>query len=293
MTLLAETCLAGIAVGAVYGLVALGFVLIFKSSGVLNIAQGALVMCGAFICYALAGQAKLPFWLAVVLTAVLAMLFGALIERVFLRRMVGQPLLGVIMMTIALLSILVGLAQTIYGSDFYSYPPYLPSEPLHLGGITFSWVYFLAVVASAILLPVFAIFFKRHRMGIAMRATADDQQAAQSLGIRVESVYSAAWALSCLTAAIGGIVLGTITGVFYGLDFVGLKVFPAVVVGGLDSIAGGVIGGIIVGVLENLAGSYLDPILAGFKETFPFIILLLVLILRPYGIFGLERIERI
>jgi branched-chain amino acid transport system permease protein len=293
MSLLSEASITGLALGAVYGVIALGFVLIYKSSGVLNMAQGSLVLVGSFLCYSLGVQLGLPFPLAIVLTLVLSLAFGFLIERVLLRPLVGEEVLPVIMVTFALLIILENSVMAIYGPEHHLYPQYLPVEPIRFAGMTLGWVYILALAAAALLIPSLTIFYKRHRIGIAMRATADDQQVAQSLGIKVEQVYGSAWAISCLTASVGGIVLGTIVGVYFGMSGMGMKVFPALIVGGMDSIVGSIVGGLMVGLLENIAGVYLDPVLAGIKDVSPYIILLLVIIFKPFGLFGLKRIERI
>jgi len=293
MTLLLEASISGLALGAVYGVIALGFVLIYKSSGVLNMAQGALVLLGSFLCYSLGIQLGLPFPLAIVLTLVLSLAFGFLIERVLLRRLVGEDALPVIMVTFCLLIIIQNSVMAIYGPQHHLYPQFLPTEPITVAGMTLGWAYILALATAALLIPSLTIFYKRHRMGIAMRATADDQQVAQSLGIKVEQVYGSAWAIACLTASVGGIVLGTIVGVYSGMSEIGMKVFPALILGGMDSIVGSIVGGLIVGLLENIAGVYLDPVLAGIKDIFPYIILLLVIVFKPFGLFGLKRIERI
>lgn len=293
MNELLQALTVGLSVGAVYGLVALGFVLIYKSSRVLNIAQGELVLVSAFICYFFSVQLGLPFYLAVVLTIGLSFLLGRLIERLLLRPMIGQPLLAVIMMTIGLGFVLSSIVMAIWGADFFIYPQYLPTQVIKVGVIVISQEYLWSLTIALLMLAVFALFFRYTGLGLEMRAVADDEQAALSMGIDVRRIYGMAWGISCVASALAGIALGTIMAVFYYLSFVGLKAIPAVIVGGLESIPGAIIGGLIIGLLENVAGLYVDPILAGIKEVFPYFILIIVLLVRPHGLFGEKRIERI
>ena len=293
ITYLLQLLICGLAIGAVYGLISLGFVLIYKSSGLLNIAQGELLLIGAFVCYSFSSQIGLPFYFSVLITLALSLLLGLLIERLLLRPMVSQPLISVVMMTIALAFFLRGLAMFIWGPLDRSYPQYLPTEPLSMWGLVIDQGYVWGFLIAATLLIIFTLYFRFTKSGLAMRATAEGEQTALAMGINVRNTYATAWAISCLTAAVGGIILGTMTSVGFMLSIAGLKVFPAVVVGGMDSIPGAVVGGVLIGVLESLAGGYLDKYLVGIKEVAPYIILLIILIIRPYGLFGLKRIERI
>jgi branched-chain amino acid transport system permease protein len=293
MTLLIQSVVVGIAVGAVYGLVALGFVLIYKSTGVLNVAQGGLVTVGAFICYTASTAAGLPFPLAFLVALLVSFVIGLLIDRVLLRPLVGQPLLAIVMMTIALLSALNGAVVAVWGVFYYTYPKVFPAEPLRIGEVAVSWEYVGGFIIAMLLDLVFALFFRYSAMGIQMRAVSEDQQAAQAAGVNVERILSIAWGIGTLVAAVGGIILGMVSMVFYGLNFIGLKAFPVVILGGLESFGGAILGGLIVGVLESLFGAYLEPYLGGIKEVAPFIILMIILLIKPYGLFGLKRIERI
>lgn len=284
----------GMVVGSIYALVALGFVLIYKASSIINFAQGELLMIGAYICLALSVQFRLPFLAAFFITLVFSFVLGLLVERLVLRPMIGEPIISVIMITIGLASILRGIVQVIWGTQNRVYPEVFSEEPIYLGHIPISEVYLWSLFLSLAILVVLSLFFKYARHGIAMRAVADDQQAALSMGISVRRIFAQSWALAAVVSAIGGILLGTINGINSTLSFIGLKVFPVVILGGLDSIGGAIVGGLMIGALENLSGGYLDPLLGGgVKEVAPFVVLVLTLMIKPYGLFGKEEIERV
>lgn len=289
-----QLMVTGLVVGSMYALVALGFVLIYKSSRVINFAQGELVLVGAYVCLILTATYRVPFLLAFAITMAAAILLGLAIERLFLRPMIGEPVLSIIMLTIGLSSLLKGLVEFIWGTETRVYPPIFPTKPVEFGGIVVSQVYLWSFILSAIFLVIFSLFFKFTKSGIAMRAAADDEDAALSMGISIKKIYGMAWAIAALVAGVGGIIIGNINGVNVSLSAIGLNVFPVVILGGLDSIPGAIVGGLVIGILENLAGGYLDPFFGGgVKEIFPFLILVLVLMVKPYGLFGLERIERV
>ena len=245
----------GLVVGSVYSLVALGFVIIFKSTGVVNFAQGEFLLLGAYISLAVVGQYHVPFWVAVIITLVFSVLLGMLIERLILRPMIGEPVISVIMVTLGLSSVLKAIVQGIWGTDTRPFPEIFPSTPIQIGPLPVSQGYIYSVVCVAILLLLFTLFFKYSRAGVAMRATAFSQQVAQSMGISVRRMFALAWAIAAVVSAIGGILLGGVRGgVDAALAAIGLKVIPVVILGGWDSIIGAIVGGLIVGVLENLAG---------------------------------------
>lgn len=285
----------GLVVGSVYALVALGFVIIFKSTSVVNFAQGEFLLVGAYISLAVVGQYNMPFWVAVLITLIFSVLLGMLIERLILRPMIGEPVISVIMVTLGLSSVLKAIVQGIWGTDTRPFPEIFPSTPIQIGPLPVSQGYIYSVVCVALLLVLFTLFFKYSRAGIAMRATAFSQQVAQSMGISVRRMFALAWAIAAVVSAIGGILLGGVRGgVDAALAAIGLKVIPVVILGGLDSILGAIVGGLLVGVLENLAGGYLDPIFGGgVKEVAPFVILVLILMIKPYGLFGKVHIDRV
>ena len=297
--MIVETVMYGLVVGAVYGVVALGFVLIYKSSSVLNLAQGALLMLGGFTCLQISQMLPGGVWffvLAVLITLVIAALLGFGIERLALRPLIGEPLISVIMMTIGLNVLLGGIGYAIWGSGNFPYPTdIIPIGSVTILGTPISYKYVFSFLVALLCLLLFTLFFQFTRSGIAMRATADDQLAAQSLGISASLIFRNAWAIACITAAIGGIIIGFLIGLnSYNTPILGLKVLPVVLLGGLDSIPGAIIAGLIVGVTENLAGAYLDPILGGgMRDLFPYILIMIILMVKPYGLFGWVRIERI
>jgi branched-chain amino acid transport system permease protein len=287
MDIFAQLIVSGIAVGGVYALIALGFVLIYKATSVINFATGEFMMLGAYVCLTLLTYLKIPLAVVFTFTLLFAFVLGVAIERVILRPLIGEPV------TIGLSSILKGLAHMIWTADFRSFPEILPAEPLDLGFAivpsALKWGFMFAIIGVII----FTIIFKYTRMGIAMRANASDQQVAQSMGISTKVIFALSWSFAACAAAIGGIVIGNVSGIHPQLGLVGLRVLPVVILGGLDSVGGAILGGFIIGILENLAGGYLDPILPGFKDVAPFIILVFILMIRPYGLLGKEIIERV
>ncbi|MDF1525388.1 MAG: branched-chain amino acid ABC transporter permease [bacterium] len=289
-----QLVIQGLAVGSVYALVALGFVLIYKASSVINFAQGELLMVGAYICLVLLTTFQVPFWAAFFLTMAFSVILALVIERLVLRPMIGEPAISIIMITIGLSLVLKSSIAAIWGTQIKVFPPIFPQTPIKLGEIMVSQVYIYTFLASMVFLLLFALFFKYSRMGIAMRATANSNQVALSMGISVKKVFAISWCVAAVVSAVGGILIGNINGVNSTLGSVGLKVFPAVILGGLDSIPGAVIGGLIIGILENLSGGYLDHFFGGgVKEVAPFVILVVILMIKPYGLFGTEEIERV
>jgi branched-chain amino acid transport system permease protein len=292
--ILLQVIVTGIATGGVYGLIALGFVLIYKATSVLNLAMGEFMTLGAFICLTALVQMNAPFYIALILTLFLAFVLGFLIERLILRPLIGEPIISVIMVTIGLGVILKGVMYMIWTPSFRTFPEIFPPKPLLLGFAVVPsgllWGFIFAVIGTII----FLLIFKFSRTGVAMRATANDQQAALSMGISVRWIFALAWSFGAIASVIGGVVIGNITGISVYMGDVGLKVLAVIILGGLDSIGGAILGGFIVGILENLTGLYIDPLVGGgAKEIAPFFILVIILMVRPYGLFGKEIIERV
>ena len=285
----------GLVIGSIYSLVALGFVIIYKATKVVNFAQGEMLMAGAYMCFALTVQAGIPFLASFLLTLGFSIVLGLCIERLILRPMIGEPIISVIMVTIGLSSVLKAVVQFFWGTDIRVYPQVRPSDPVFVAGVPVAPVYIAAFVLAVLLFAAFSAFFKYSRMGIAMRATAFDQQAAQSMGIGIKSIFALSWCIAAVVSSIGGIILGNINGINAQLGHLGLKVFPAVILGGLDSLLGAALGGLIIGVLENICeGAAKDLFgLGGFKEVASFIILVIILMVKPYGLFGTKEIERV
>ena len=284
----------GLMIGSTYALVALGFVLIYKATSVVNFAQGELVMFGGYVAAALISLYHLP--LAVALPVLLATMFvlGFAVERGVLRPLVGQQVISVVMVTIGLAQVFQGSAAMLWGAQTKNIPLPIRLEPYVLWEIYLSPINIVAALVSGAFLVGFAWFFRRSRLGIAMRAVANDQQAAMAVGISVRLVFALSWAIAGLTAAIGGVVWGSMLGVDTQLALVGLKVFPAVILGGLDSIPGAVVGGLMIGAIESVAAGYVDPYVGGGTTDFlPYVLMIVVLMIRPYGFFGREIIERV
>ncbi len=282
----------GLSLGFLYALAALGFVMIFKSSSVLNFAHGALMAIGAFLFLVLSTWARLPIWLAFLLTLIGSFSLGFIIERFFLRPLIGEALIEVIMLTLGLFIMIKGLLLFIFGGDLYSYREFLPPAlTFHWGGIEIAGVYVAAFIIGLIFLALFGFFFKYSSQGIYMRSVADNQPAAMALGVHVRRVFALSWAIAALVAAMSGIVLGIINGInVHEVSNIGLKVFPVVILGGLDSIGGAILGGIIIGLLETFTGGYIS---SGLREVIPYIALIIILLIKPYGLFGLVEIERV
>ena len=282
----------GLSIGFLYALAALGFVMIFKSSSVLNFAHGELMAIGAFVFLVLSTWAKLPIWLAFLITLAGSFSLGFIIERFFLRPLIGEALIEVIMLTVGLAIMLKGLMLFIFGGDIHSYVDFLPQTlTFHWGAIEVPGVYVATFIVGLIFLGVFGFFFKYSSQGIYMRSVADNQPAAMALGVHVRRVFAISWAIAALVCAMSGIVLGIINGInVHEVSAVGLKVFPVVILGGLDSIGGAILGGIIIGLLETFTGGYIS---SGLREVIPYIVLIVILMIKPYGLFGLVEIERV
>jgi branched-chain amino acid transport system permease protein len=285
----------GVVIGSIYALVALGFVIIYKSSSILNFAQGEFLMLGAYVCLAAFAGVNVPVAAAILITIAFSAVLGVLTERVLLRPMIGEPVISVIMLTLGLASVLRAIVQGIWGTDLRPYPEIFPTSPVMVGPLPVSQGYLYSTGIVVVLLLLLSLFFKYSRYGVAMRATAFSQQVALSMGISVKHMFALAWSIAAVVSAVGGILLGGIRG---GVDgafaLFGLKVIPVVILGGLDSVLGAIVGGLVMGILENLAGGYLDPVFGGgVKEVAPFVALVAILSIRPYGLFGKVKIERV
>jgi branched-chain amino acid transport system permease protein len=292
MDFFVQLLVGGLSIGFLYGLSAMGFVMIFKSSSVLNFAHGELLAMGAYFFLALATWLKLPIPLAFLIALGGCFVMGLLVERIFLRPLIGEPLIFVIMLTVGLAAMFKGLILLVWGGNLYTYPDFLPKIlEIQWGVVRIPPVYGAALIIGTLFLTLFGLFFKFSSQGIYMRSVADNQRAALSLGVNVKRVFALSWAIAALVAGMSGMVLGIINGVnVHNLSAIGLKVFPVVILGGLDSIGGAIIGGIIIGLLETFTGGYLSPSL---RDVIPYIVLVLILLIKPYGLFGLKEIERV
>jgi len=284
---------SGLSIGLMYSLIALGFVLIYKATDAINFAQGEFVMLAGFMATT-ALSVNMPIWAAIAVAILGMILLSFVLERTVLRPLLGRPVVAVIMATIGLAAILRGLPPITIGAQTKALPLPTGDEPLTLWSAVIPPVQVVGVIVSVGFLAVFTWFFLKSRMGIAMRAVADNQQVAMAMGINVERYFAIAWAMAGVVSALGGIVWGSMLGVDTQLSLIGLKVFPVVILGGLDSIVGAVVGGLIVGVVESIAAGYLDPFVGGGTKDFaPYVLMILTLMFKPYGLFGTHRIERV
>jgi branched-chain amino acid transport system permease protein len=295
MTFFLQLVITGFAQGMVYALIAIGFVIILKCSEVFNIAQGHFVLIGGYLGWTFLVPLGLPAWAALLAAIAVAIIMGLLIERLMLRPMVGQPVLAVVMMTIALSTVLGGLATLLWGAEYKAYHGLLPTITMKVGEISIPSESLIGLIVSIICVTLLMLLFRYTKIGLAMRATAEDLQVVQSMGIKATTVYAASWIIASVVGVIGGILLGGVSGANMDLALIGLKAFAVVLLGGVNSIGGAIIAGIILGMLENVAAGYLDPLLpgGGLAQVFPFFVMIIVLVFRPHGLFGLAHIERV
>jgi branched-chain amino acid transport system permease protein len=289
-----ESVISGVMLGGVYSLVAIGIVIINKSTKIINFTQGGLLLMGAIVGWVLMGPAGLSAWMGIPLTLLVCGFLGMVLDRFTLRPIIGQPILASIMVTIALAWLFDSIGTLIIGGGERPYPPLLPGGAYKLGWITISESLFLQFLIALGLFVLFTIFYRYTALGLAMRGTAEDHEVVQSLGIKVTRVYTYSWVIAGLSGGISGILLASTLGATVGLSGIGLKALIVVLLGGMESIPGVIIMGPAIGTLENLSIRFLDPLVGGgLGEVVPYVILLFVLLIRPYGLFGLERIERI
>src|SRR4030095_7233424 len=289
-----ELLVNGLLVGMMYALVALSFVLIYKATSVINFAQGELVMFGGFIAAAMLTRYDLPLAIALPVALGLMISFGFMLERGMLRPLIGRPVIAIIMATIGLASILRGVLLLIWGPLTVNIPLPITEAPVEVFGLLVKLIAVVGAVISILFLAGFSFVFLRSRMGIALRAVADNQTVAQGMGIDVRRYFALTWVTAGVVATIGGILWGNMIGADVHTALIGLKVFPVVILGGLTSIPGAIVGGLIIGALENVAAGYIDPLVGGgTKDFIPYIIMIFALMLRPYGFFGERTIERV
>jgi branched-chain amino acid transport system permease protein len=287
-----QLTIAGVAIGCIYALIALGFVLIYKATEVVNFAQGDVMMLGAFVAFTFAGLWQLPFWAAVIFAVAVLAVFGAVFDRVLLRPIIGQPTFAAVMITLAAGFVMRGVATMVpgWGTDTHALKAPYSDGVVKVGGLAVSTDHIAIILLTvAICLGLWA-FFKRTRVGIAMQAASQNQLAANYMGIPVRRINTLIWAISSGVAAFAAILLAPITFVHSNMGFIGLKAFPAAVVGGFGSIPGAIVGGLIIGLVESYAGFYLPE---GFKDVAAYIVVLLVLMIRPSGIFAEMRRKKV
>lgn len=287
---LAEIVLAGLGAGGLYALTGLAFVMIYKATRVVNLAIGEMLMIGAYLCFGLATAMNMPMWLAILVAVIGSGVAGATLERVAIRPMLGESPISVFMVTVGLASILVGVVELIWTSEPRRLPEFMSSAPVMIGEAFVPPKVFYGFLVAAVLIGVALAVFRFWRGGVALRATASDQQAAYSMGINVPKVFSLSWTVAAMIAAIAGVIVGAVGGISSTMGVFGLSVLVVVIVGGLDSVLGALVAGLFIGVVESLAGGFLG---GEFKLLATFMILIVVLLVRPYGLFGTHEIERL
>jgi branched-chain amino acid transport system permease protein len=294
-----EIIFNGTAMGAIYALIALGFVLIHKSTGIINFAHGELCMIGAFICYQFATLLQIPYLLSFIIAIALGALCGALIFIAFLKKMVGEPVFITLMMTIGLGSILTSIAGLIWGHDVYAIHSPFTEKAITIANMVFSQGAFYTIGVSILLVTLFIIFFNRSLLGVAMRGVAEDTDAAGLMGVNVIKINMVVWAVGALVAVVAGVFLAEHSFVHLPMSHVGIKAMSAAILGGLQSIGGAILGGVIVGLVEGFAAGYLSGLeVVGFRfgdlsDVVAFVIMVIVLMIRPHGIFGKKEVERV
>jgi branched-chain amino acid transport system permease protein len=292
-----EVLAGGLLAGVMYSLVALGFVLIYKASGVFNFAQGAMVFFAALTFVSL-GERGWNFWLALAVTLAVMVLLGLAIERVVLRPLVNQPPITLFMATIGLTFVLEGLSQLVWGSQPHGLELGIPDVPMEWlsrkWNINISQFDVFAAFVAGLLVAVLAVFFQKTRIGRALRAVADDHQAALAVGIPLQHIWAIVWGVAGFVALVAGLMWGVRNGVQFALTFVALKALPVLLIGGFESIPGAILGGLIIGATEKLAEVYVGPMVGGGIESwFAYVVALLFLLVRPEGLFGEKHIDRV
>jgi branched-chain amino acid transport system permease protein len=295
MTAFAQLLFQGIALGCIYALVAIGFTVIYRASQVINFAQGSLLLVGAYLISVLASGTNLPFGVAVIAAVALLALGCVAFQVVVMQRVLGQPVFVLVMITIGLSIAIDSAIPAIFGGNNRILGDPWGASAVHAGGLTFNWVRIWTIVCTALILALYFVFNRFSRYGLAMRATASDQEAALAVGVPIRRVYALTWAIAGAVAAIGGLFLsGFPSSVNPSLGDVALRAFPAIILGGLDSVPGAVVGGIVIGIVEVLTSGYAPGWLGNnFADVAPYIVMILVLLVRPYGLFGSQPVERI
>ena len=288
--MLAQVLFSGLALGSIYGLVALGFAVVFKATEVFNFAQGMFVVCGAFFAVTAISQLQLPFPLAILFIVGAAALLGVVIHVLLIQPLSGRPMLSVIMLTIALSIVMRAVIEIVYGPQGRTLQTPLPTGIFLVGGVRVSQLHLVAMLVSWACMAGFGAFFRFTAAGLLMRATADSHEAALVSGINVNVMNRLAWAIGSVLAAIGGLFLGQLQLASTDLESIGLLALPAVVIGGMQSIPGAIIGGLLVGLIEQLAASYISP---KSSDILIYVLLLLILMVRPWGLFGQRELGRV
>jgi branched-chain amino acid transport system permease protein len=289
-----QQAITGMMIGSLYALVAAAIVLVYKSTHVVSLAHGQLVAFGALFFWLFIGGLGLPFWVGIIPAFVLTALIGLLIERLTLRPLIGQPLIAAFLMTFAIFLVLEGVFVLYLKGETRTLPAFLPEGNLDISGISVPTNQLIGFLAALFLFAALSLIFKYTKIGLGMRATAEDHRLAQGTGITVRNIFSYIWVLSAIVSVVAGIATANVMDIYYMLPYIGISGLIVAICGGLDSLLGALVVGLLLGVVENVGAAYLDPLVGGgVKDVAAYVVLLLVLLIRPYGLFGLVRIERI
>jgi branched-chain amino acid transport system permease protein len=288
--ILTSQVVSGLATGCVYALIALGFVLIFKATDVVNFAQGEFVMASGFIGYTLLILGGLPYWLVLIATIVLSGVMGVVLERVVVRPIMNAPIFSIVIATIGASTVLRSSAGIVFGYDVLPLPTIFSKDPVRLGVVSFTAMDAGVIGFSLVIMLALYLFFTRTRTGTAMRATAQSQTAARLMGVSVSRIFSLTWAISAAIGGVAGVLIAPIIYLDPNLGFIGVKAFAGAILGGFGSIPGAIVGGMLLGIIENLSGYFFN---AGIKQVSTYILLILVLVVRPSGLFGAAAVRRV
>jgi branched-chain amino acid transport system permease protein len=295
-TIALQLVLSGILVGGIYGLIAMGFVVTYRNAQVFNIAYGQFAVLGAFIAWTFIGspsEPRLPLPVALPLTIIAAVVLGLVVERVLFRHMIGRPIFSTFMLTLGLLAVLYSIVMIAWGPSTVALSTTIPKGPVHLGDIVLSKEYIWSFGLAVLVVVALVLFFRLTRMGLAMRAAYEDQVAARCLGVSARLNSKLAWVLCMVIATVGGILIASASGVSMMLSELVMVVLAVVLIGGMDSFVGCIVGGLILAIGHNLASFYLGPHVPGIESIFGMILILVILLIRPYGLFGTRPIERV
>jgi branched-chain amino acid transport system permease protein len=292
---LLQAVVSGILVGSIYALVAMGIVIVYRSSGIFNFAHGAVIVVGAFLFWTLIKAAGLPLWLCILLSGAAASLIGLAIEYLTMRPLLGQPILASIMMTLGLSMFFLGIYQVLWGhKGIVTFPKFMPMGHWVMGEIVIGQANVFVLIAAIVLFILFTLFFRFTGTGKQVQAICESHIIAQSVGVDVKKVLAVVWIIACLCAVLCGILVGATGSVGIYLNELVFMVIPVIILGGLESIGGALVAGLVIGLIEMISATFIDPIIGGgFRQVAPYLFLLIVLIVKPYGLFGWERIERI
>jgi len=288
-----QLVVSGLSVGSIYAIIGIGFVIIYKATKILNFAHGEIMMMGAYFCMVLISKWHLSFIIAFLLTLIFSALMGILFERTIFRPMIGEPVFAAVIITLGLSILLRTLTGMIFGYGNVVFPSPFKEVPIVIQKIVISHAHMWTLLISCVVIFSLMTFFKYSRLGIAMRAAAEHQTHAFLMGVNVNRVFSLSWLIAAMTASVAGVLLANVHVMNTNLSLVAIKAFPAIILGGMDSLTGALLGGIIIGVVENLVGGYLEVHMGGIKEISVYFVLFIVLIIKPYGFFGTEEIEKV